>query len=72
MFWHSEEAIFCNVFTMLVWAMGLKLQERERKRETKRERESGLSHQFMEIKSELHFGIFLSLVYPVRPLQINL
>lgn len=35
-FWHSEEAIFCNVFTMLVWAMGLKLQERERERKTER------------------------------------
>lgn len=52
-FWHSEEAIFCNVFTMLVWAMGLKLGERERK--------SGLLHQFMEIKSTFMWTSFILL-----------
>jgi len=52
-FWHSEEAIFCNVFTMLVWAMGLKLGERER--------ESGLLHQFMEIKSTFMWTSFILL-----------
>lgn len=34
-FWHSENAIFWSVFTMLVWAIGLKLHERtEKNRET--------------------------------------
>ena len=60
-FWHSEEAIFCNVFTMLVWAMGLKLEEREREWERDRERKSGLPHQFMEIKSTFMWTSFILL-----------
>lgn len=52
-FWHSEEATFCNAFTMLVWAMGLKLQERER------ETESRLNVHLCE----LHLAILLPLVW---------
>ena len=53
-FWHSEEATFCNVFTMLVWAMGLKLQERERQK---------VVYHINSCRLKLHLAIFLPLVY---------